>query len=155
MLILCCLVLLFLFSPHFGYCFSLNWLFISLPVGIIVFSSSFCTHFPQVKIFTVLQIIHCGIHGYFSIVISSEYMPRSGIAGSYGGFIPSFFKESPYLVFCLLFLQTSFTKHLVHGVLLAFKSILKYDLCNRKWFSTVDVFEMELKNLSEGRIKHL
>ena len=23
-------------------------------------------------------------------------MPRSGIAGSYGGFIPSFFKESPY-----------------------------------------------------------
>ena len=99
--------------------------------------------------------MNSGIHGYFSIVISSEYMPRSGIAGSYGGFIPSFFKESPYLVFCLLFLQTSFTKHLVHGVLLAFKSILKYDLCNRKWFSTVDVFEMELKNLSEGRIKHL
>ena len=26
---------------------------------------------------------------------SSEYMPRSGIAGSYGGFIPCFFKEPP------------------------------------------------------------
>ena len=31
-----------------------------------------------------------GIHVFFSILISSEYMPRSGIAGSYGGFIPSF-----------------------------------------------------------------
>ena len=34
-----------------------------------------------------------GIHGYFSIVISSEYMPRSGIAGSYVGFIPSFLRN--------------------------------------------------------------
>ena len=33
----------------------------------------------------------------FSISVSSKYMPRSGIAGSYGDFIPSFFfKESPY-----------------------------------------------------------
>ena len=31
-----------------------------------------------------------------SILVSSGYMPRSGIAGSYGGFIPSFFKDSPY-----------------------------------------------------------
>ena len=31
------------------------------------------------------------IHISFSILFSSEYMPRSGIAGSYGGFIPSFF----------------------------------------------------------------
>ena len=31
-----------------------------------------------------------------SILVSSGYMPMSGIAGSYGGFIPSFFKESPY-----------------------------------------------------------
>ena len=37
-----------------------------------------------------------GIHVSFSILVSSGYMPRSGIAGSYGGFIPSFFKESPY-----------------------------------------------------------
>ena len=29
-----------------------------------------------------------GIHVYFSILVSSGYMPRSGIAGSYGGFIP-------------------------------------------------------------------
>ena len=36
---------------------------------------------------------------FFSILVSSGYMLRSGIAGSYGGFIPSFFfffKECPY-----------------------------------------------------------
>ena len=27
-----------------------------------------------------------------SILLPSEYMPRNGIAGSYGAFIPSFFK---------------------------------------------------------------
>ena len=31
-----------------------------------------------------------GRHVSFSILISSGYMPRSGIAGPYGGFIPSF-----------------------------------------------------------------
>ena len=37
-----------------------------------------------------------GIHVSFSILVSSGYMPRSGIAGSYDGFILIFFKESPY-----------------------------------------------------------
>ena len=31
-----------------------------------------------------------GIHVSLSILVSSGYMPRSGIAGSYGGFIPRF-----------------------------------------------------------------
>ena len=30
---------------------------------------------------------------YFSILVSSGYIPRSGVAGSYGGFIPSFLKN--------------------------------------------------------------
>ena len=30
---------------------------------------------------------------YFSVLTSSGYMPRSGIAGSYGGFIPSFLRN--------------------------------------------------------------
>ena len=34
-----------------------------------------------------------GIHVFFSILVSSGYMPRSGIAGSYGGFIPSFLRN--------------------------------------------------------------
>ena len=34
-----------------------------------------------------------GIHMSFSILVSSVYMPRSGIAGSYAGFIPSFLRN--------------------------------------------------------------
>ena len=34
-----------------------------------------------------------GIHVFFSILVSSRYMPRSGIVGSYGGFIPSFLRN--------------------------------------------------------------
>ena len=34
--------------------------------------------------------VNNGIHSSFSILVSSRYMPRGGIAGSYGGFIPSF-----------------------------------------------------------------
>ena len=34
--------------------------------------------------------MNSGIHVSFSILVSSGYMHRSGIAGSYGGFIPSF-----------------------------------------------------------------
>ena len=51
--------------------------------------------------FHVLAIVNSaamsnGIHVSFSILVSSRYIPRSGISGSYGDFIPSFFKESPY-----------------------------------------------------------
>ena len=46
--------------------------------------------------FHVLAIVNSaamnnGIHVSFSIFDSSGYMPRSGIAGLYGGFIPSLF----------------------------------------------------------------
>ena len=34
-----------------------------------------------------------GIHVSFSILISSGYMPNSGITGSYGGFSPSFLRN--------------------------------------------------------------
>ena len=34
-----------------------------------------------------------GIHVSLSILVSSGYMPRSGIAGSYRGFIPSFLRN--------------------------------------------------------------
>ena len=44
--------------------------------------------------FHVLAILNSaavnnGIHVSLSIFVSSSYMPRSGIAGSYGSFIPS------------------------------------------------------------------
>ena len=43
--------------------------------------------------FHVLAIVNSaavknGIHVSFSVLVSSGYMPRSGIVGLYGGFIP-------------------------------------------------------------------
>ena len=43
--------------------------------------------------------MNIGVHVSFSIFIFSWYIPRSGIAGSYGGFIPSFFKRNLHTVF--------------------------------------------------------
>ena len=45
--------------------------------------------------FHVLAIVNSaamnnGIHVFFSTLVSSGYLPRSEIAGSYGGFISSF-----------------------------------------------------------------
>ena len=51
--------------------------------------------------FHVLVIVNSAAMNYcvyvsFSITVSSGYMTSRGIAGSYGGIIPSFLKESPY-----------------------------------------------------------
>ena len=48
--------------------------------------------------FHVLAIVNSasvnnGMHVSLSILVSSGYMPRSGIAGSYGGFIPRFLRN--------------------------------------------------------------
>ena len=48
--------------------------------------------------FHVLAIVNSaemnnGIHVSFSVLLSSGYIPRSGIAGSYGGLIPSFLRN--------------------------------------------------------------
>ena len=39
--------------------------------------------------------VNVRLHESVSVLVSSGYMPRRGISGSYGGFIPSFFKEFP------------------------------------------------------------
>ena len=51
--------------------------------------------------FHVLTIVNSAaadirVHVSFLIMVSSGYKPRSGMVGSYGGFIPSFLKECPY-----------------------------------------------------------
>ena len=48
--------------------------------------------------FQVLAIVNSatkntGVHESFSIMVSSGYMPRSGIVGSYGSFIPTFLRN--------------------------------------------------------------
>ena len=35
-------------------------------------------------------IMNIGVHMSFAVMVFSGYVPSSGIAGSYGGFIPSF-----------------------------------------------------------------
>ena len=52
-----------------------------------------CSH---VLVIVNSAAINNEMHVYFSTLVSSGYIPRSGIAGSYGSFIPTFFKESPY-----------------------------------------------------------
>ena len=51
--------------------------------------------------FHVLAIVNSaavnnGMHVSFSVLVSSGYISRSGIAVSHGSFIPSFFKDSPH-----------------------------------------------------------
>ena len=48
--------------------------------------------------FCVLAVVNSaavisGVHVSFSVSVSSGYMPSSGIAGLYGGFIPSFLRS--------------------------------------------------------------
>ena len=52
-----------------------------------------CFHFLAIVNSAVMNL---GVPVSFSVLVFSGYMPRSGIAESYGGFIPSFFKDSPY-----------------------------------------------------------
>ena len=70
---------------------------------------NFLIHSPVVghlDCFHILDIVNTaemnnGIHVsffFFPIFVSSGYMSRSEIAGLYGGFIPSFFKESSYFL---------------------------------------------------------
>ena len=52
----------------------------------------------HLRCFHVLAIVNSaamnsGIHVSLSVLVSSGYMPGSGIAGSYGGFIPSFLRN--------------------------------------------------------------
>ena len=58
----------------------------------------FVDGFLPIGCFHVLAIVNSaavnnGIHVSFSILISSGYMPKSGTAGLYGGFIPSFLRN--------------------------------------------------------------
>ena len=61
-------------------------------------SSSFDGHLCCFHVLAIVNstTMNTGVRVSFSIFISSGYMPRSGNAGSYGGFIARFFKESLY-----------------------------------------------------------
>ena len=54
--------------------------------------SSVDGHLGCFHVITIINIaaVSIGVHVSFSIMISSWYMPSSGIVGSYGSFIPGF-----------------------------------------------------------------
>ena len=54
--------------------------------------SSVSAHLGCFQVLAIVNsdAINYGIHVSFSVLVSSGYIPRSGIAGAYGGFIPSF-----------------------------------------------------------------
>ena len=53
---------------------------------------SVCGHLGCFHVLAIVNsaAMNIGVHVFFSNLVSSGYMPRSGDAGSYGGFIPSF-----------------------------------------------------------------
>ena len=53
----------------------------------------------QVLAIVISAAVNNGIHVSFSILLFSGYMPRSGISGSHGGFIPSFFFFFNFILF--------------------------------------------------------
>ena len=53
-------------------------------------------HLGSFHVLTTVNSADIRVHVSFSIMVFSGYMPSSGIVGSYGSFIPSFFKEFPY-----------------------------------------------------------
>ena len=57
--------------------------------------SSFDGHLGCFHVLAIVNsaAVNSGIHVSFSVLVSSGYMPRSGIAGSCGGFIPSFLRN--------------------------------------------------------------
>ena len=74
------------------------FLFMAEQYSVVYMYHSFFIHSfvnGRLGCFRVLAIVNSaavnsGIHVSFLVLVSSGYMPRSGIAGSYGGFIPRF-----------------------------------------------------------------
>ena len=74
------------------------FLFMAELNSIVYMYHKFSIHSPvngHLGYFHVLAIVNSaamniGIYVSFSVLVSSGYIPRSGIAGSYGGFIPGF-----------------------------------------------------------------
>ena len=62
------------------------------PFGKFFICSSVSGHLGGFHVLAIVNsaAMNNGIHVSFSILVSSGYMPRSEIAGSYDGFIPSF-----------------------------------------------------------------
>ena len=96
--------------------------------------------------FHVLVIVYraamnIGVQLSFSVLVSSRYMPSSGIAGLFDGFIPSFLKQSPYCSPYWLF-QFTFLSTVQEGSLFstpspAFVACRFFDNGNSDWCEVI------------------
>ena len=76
--------------------------------------------------FHVLAVVNSaamnnGIHVCLPVLVSSGYVPRSRIAGSYGGFIPSSLLHLKFILFYFIF----FLLHFLNQP----KSMIGFSLC--------------------------
>ena len=78
--------------------FFYRWVMYLLCAPSLFIHSSVCGHLGcfQVLVIVSSAAVNVGECVSFPIFVFSGYMPPSGIVGSHGSFIPSFFKESPY-----------------------------------------------------------
>ena len=60
-----------------------------------LYHSSVCGHLDCFHVLAIVNsaAVNNDIHVSFSILVFSGYMPRSGTAGPYGGFISSFLRH--------------------------------------------------------------
>ena len=100
------------FVPYSGYYITLN--IVSINIGLSVFCvpnisaevacfgkstyviySSVDGHLGRIHVPATVNsaAVNNGLPVSFSVLVSSGYMPRSGIAGSYGGFTPRFLRK--------------------------------------------------------------
>ena len=73
-----------------------NWIFHCVYMYHNFFTrSSFDGHLGCFHVLAIANssAVNSGIHVSFSVLAPSGYMPRSGIAGSYGGFVDSFLRN--------------------------------------------------------------
>ena len=70
--------------------YSIVYMYLSFFIHSSVDGQLDCFHVPAIVNNAAMNI---GVPVSFSVLASSEYIPRSGIAGSYGGFIPIFLRN--------------------------------------------------------------